>query len=526
VRTNMDMDETIRLARRYHLEGHLGHSEHLFRQVLLAQPDNIDVYNDLGNLLLEKGQFDQAVECYEKVIELDPQSAEAHNHLGIIFYDTGEYEKAMTCFQKALQISPFYQAYNNLGLALAGQGQLDDAIDCYRKSIEINPGYADAFYNLGIAFKENGQLDAAITSYRKSIMLDPDYDMTYNNLGNVLKEQGQLAEAKTNYEKAIQLNPDNAIAHVNLAHSLLLSGNLKQGWKEYEWRLKTQGHYRYRFPDPLTKASDLTGLTVLLQAEQGFGDSIQFIRYASMIARKGAKVIAECQKELRSLFKNTAGIHAVLADDARPQRFDLSCPLLSLPFLFDTTLETIPAEVPYMQAEPSLVHKWGNLLQQDKSKLKIGLVWAGRLSHRNDHNRSCLLDVFSPLAHLNDISFFSLQKGEGRAQAKNPPQGMNLIDYTDDIHDFSDTAAIIVNLDLIISADTAAAHLAGALGKPVWTLIPFAPDWRWMLNREDSPWYPTMRLFRQPAPGDWESVMIKVADELRDKAMNVLLQPQ
>ena len=304
------------------------------------------------------------------------------------------------------------------------------------------------------------------------------------------------------------LSPDNAVFHWNLSLALLLSGNFEEGWKEYEWRQKVKDFPNRIVSQPLWDGSDIAGQTILLQAEQGYGDTIQFIRYASMVAQRGANVIVSCQNELTSLLKKVDGIHHVAGYHEPIPEFDVYCPLLSLPLIFHTTVESIPAHVPYIKPEPSLFQHWRAKIQNHVSRLKIGLVWAGR------EQRSCPLELFTPLAEIHYSTFYSLQKGEAAEQAKNPPEGMKLIDYTEDIHDFSDTAAFIENLDLVISVDTAVAHLAGALGKPVWTLLPFVPDWRWLLNRDDSPWYPTMRLFRQPSPGDWESVIARIAQDL------------
>jgi hypothetical protein len=294
----------------------------------------------------------------------------------------------------------------------------------------------------------------------------------------------------------------------------LLAGNFERGWREYEWRWKLKDHRGHIFSSAAWDGSDVSGRTVLLHAEQGFGDAIQFIRYAPLVAGRGARVVVQCPEELASLIGRVEGVEKVVADGGQLPDFDLQCPLLSLPRVFGTTLENIPVEIPYCTADALLSRKWKDRLQHEDSRFKIGLVWAGRTKAKRERGRTCSLALFSALAGFDGVIFYSLQKGEGAEQAKNPPENMELIDYTEEIHDFSDTAAFIGNLDLVISIDTAVSHLAGALGKPVWTLLPFAPDWRWMLNRDDSPWYPTMRLFRQPSPGDWEAVIKDIAGEL------------
>jgi len=357
--------------------------------------------------------------------------------------------------------------------------------------------------------KEKGQVDEAITCYRRALELNPNYADAYNNLGLTFKEKGELDEAITCYRRALELNPNQVNAHFNMSLALLLSGNFKQGWSEYEWRWKADKLTiaSQQYPRSLFSLAEIPGRTILLHAEQGFGDNIQFIRYAALLVQYGAKVIVECHEELHSLFENIEDIYRVIVFDEQPPLFDLNCPILSLPLIFGTTLETIPENVPYLAASPLQTLKWKERLMMDISKFRVGLVWHGNPKIPHKH---LSLNHFAGLFGINDVSFYSLQKGEAAEEAKHP----RLIDYTAEIRNFSDTAAIIENLDLIITIDTAVAHLAGALGKPVWTLLRFSPDWRWLLNREDSPWYPTMRLFRQPAPGDWESVITKVKDEL------------
>ena len=519
-----------------------------FKEVLLLDPTNADAYYNLGIAFERKGQLDKAITCYQKTIELTPSSADAYNNLGLILQEKGQLDEAITSYRRALQLNPNYfyayynlgnalkrkgqldkaitcyqktielnpssaDAYNNLGSALQEKGQLDKAITCYQKTIELNPSLADAYNNLGTALQEKGQLDEAITSYQRVLQLDPNYIVAYNNLGLALQEKGQLDEAITSYQRALQLNPNDAYTHLNMSLTFLLAGNYKEGWKEFEWRQKLDEHFKHNFLQPLWDGSDITGRTILLYTEQGLGDAIQFIRYAPLVAEYGARVFIECRKELKALFKNVGGVYKVIAHGEQLPEFDVHYPLMSLPVIFSTTLESIPSNVPYIRADPILVQKWREKIHQENSHLRIGLVWAsgpGGLSKRKSLN----LNILSPLAQLNNISFYSLQKGEVAKQTKCPPIGMRLFDYMEEIDDFSDTAALIENLDLVISVDTAVAHLAGALGKPIWTLISFEPVWQWMLQREDNQWYPTMRLFRQPSPGDWKSVIGRVRKDL------------
>ncbi len=356
--------------------------------------------------------------------------------------------------------------------------------------------------------------------FQNALQKKPDFVDVYNKIGFILQNKGLIEEAIKYFQKGLEIEPDNIDSHFNLAFPFLLLGNFEQGWKEYEWRRKLTDFSRREFSQQSWDSSDISGKTILLYAEQGFGDTIQFIRYVPLVAKKVTKIIIECQQQLISLFQNIEGIQQIIAYGEQLPLFDIYCPLLSLPLIFRTTIDTIPAEIPYIKVDEVLLQKWKDKTKEHKSEFKVGLSWAGNPKHKNDRNRSFPLETFAPLVKFDNIVFYSLQKGKGSKQAKNPPHGMKLIDYTDEIIDFSDTAALIMNLDLVISADTAVAHLAGALGKPVWTLLPFVPDWRWMLNREDSPWYPTMRLFRQPATGDWKSVIVNVMNKLESEIKN------
>jgi FKBP-type peptidyl-prolyl cis-trans isomerase 2 len=472
---------------------------------------------DINHPLAGKDLFFEINLLDVKPTQVDYEAADNFYKKGVELQDKGQIDEAIVYYQKAIDQNPNHiGAYYNLGVAFQGKGLIDQAIVYYEIAIGYNQEFVDAHHNLGVAFKEKGQFDEALICFQRVLQLKPDHAGAYYNAGNVLVAKGRYDDAMQFYRKAIEIDPGNADAHWNTALLNLLSGNFEEGWKGYEWRWKLKGVMAGRqFSQPLWDGSDLNGRTILLYAEQGFGDTLQFIRYAPLVAKRGAKVAVECQKELTALLGNVKGIERIIPHGEALPEFDVRYPLLSLPLIFNTTLQNIPAEIPYLSVEPSLVLRWGARIASNNGQFKIGLVWSGDPGLKNDRSRSCSLDIFSPLAHYDHITFYSLQKGEASAQANNPPKDLKLIDYTEEISDFADTAAFILNLDLVISIDTAVAHLAGALGKPVWTLLPFVPDWRWMLNREDSPWYPTMRLFRQPAPGDWESVVNRIEETLK-----------
>jgi len=508
----MDIRESQQLAYDAYRAGNLHQAASLYAEILNLQPDDLNALFMLGLISAQTGNFRSAIGYFQTVIRINPSHTGAHYNLGNVYRDSGQIQEAFRCYQKVLHLNPRYaEAYVNLGFIFKLMGRTNEEFASYQKAVQINPDSAEAFFNLGHYFFEREEFDKALSCYEKVVNTKPEFVPAYIHSGLVLIIQGRYEEAATWYQKAITCNPDNATAHWHLSNVFLLTGRYEEGWREFEWFRKTGDHRNLQrtFPQPLWDGSDIEGLTILLHAEAGFGDTIQFIRYAPLVEQRGAKVIVESQKELTSLLQNTDGIHRVLSHGDQLPAFDIHCPLMSLPGIFGTTLENIPAKIPYLGAENTLVMEWRKRLQNDTSRLKIGLIWSGG---GLPLKKSSSLDIFSPLQHLENVTFYSIQKGPPSEQAKNPPQGMKLIDYTDLLNNFSDTAALIENLDLVISVDTAVAHLAGALGKPVWTLVPFVPDWRWLLHRVDSPWYPGMRLFRQPALGDWETVITMIVD--------------
>jgi regulator of sirC expression with transglutaminase-like and TPR domain len=438
----------------------------------------------------------------------------SYYNLGNALQAQGKLEEAVACHQRALSLNPDDPVvHNNLGNALKEQGKLEEAVACYQRALSLNPNNYTAHYNLGSALQEQGKLEEAVACHQRALSLNPDDPMVHNNLGNALQAQGKLEEVIACYRRALSLSPDDPLVHYNLAIIYLLKGNLKEGWEEYKYRFRKKNVAEYfdtnylNIPQPFWDGSEIKNKTILLYSEQGFGDTIQFIRYVPMVLEKCDKIIVVCPELLVALMHQINGIHQVVKQGEQLPDFDFHCPLLSLPSVFNTTLETVPATVPYITNDPQKVLKWRERLQSDSARLKIGLCWAGNAIPRN---RSISLNMFSMLGDMGNITFYSLQKGKAAEQANVTPKGMELVDYTKDLNDFSDTAAFIENLDLIISVDTSVAHLAGALGKPVWTLLQFIPDWRWLLDRADNPWYPTMRLFRQSSIGDWSNVIISI----------------
>lgn len=431
--------------------------------------------------------------------------------------DNRHRDAAISSFRKAVALTPdVAEAHNNLGVALRKKGQLDEAIACFRRAISLNRNSPELYNNLGTAMQDAGRLDEAIASFRHAMTLNPGIAEIHNNLGIALAGQGDLDEAIARHRQAIALKPGLAKAHYNLGIALLTRGELQQGWEEYEWRWKCDGVPMLPriFSKPLWDGRPLEGRTIALHAEQGFGDAIKFIRYAPLVAERGGKIVIVCFAELERLFRGLPGGWPVAAPGRPLPSFDLHGPLLSLPRIFAATLSNIPSAVPYLQVDAEQRIVWQHRLSVLSPALNVGLAWAGRPTQRNDRNRSMKLTTLAPLARVPGVRFFSLQKGQAAAETKSPPPDMEIVDWTEELKDFADTAALIANLDLVISVDTAVAHLAGAIGRPTWTLLSHVAGWHWLLDREDSPWYPTMRLFRQPSPGDWDKVAVRVADAL------------
>jgi hypothetical protein len=438
-------------------------------------------------------------------------TSEQSMETALVHHQAGRLGQAEAIYRQILKQEPNHpQALLYLGLVAHQMGHRPSAIRLMRQAISLKSDWPEGWTNLGVVLRDDGQYDEAIDAYRQALALSPDRPHVYYNLGVALKETGKLEEAVAAYRQAVLLKSDLIDAHYGIALSQLIQGDFAQGWHGYElrWMCTNFTSPRRKFWQPKWDGSDLAGKTILLHSEQGFGDTIQFVRYTPMVAQRGGKVILACQPELRNLLHEFPGITQLVTWEQSLPAFDLHCPLLSLPLAFGTLLETIPNSVPYITPDPIKVQHWRDKLASDPQHFKVGLIWAGG---PHPKGRSASLAAFAPLAAAPGATFYSLQTGDAAKEAANPPDGLKLINYANDLKDFADTAALIANLDLVISIDTAAAHLAGAMGKPVFNLLQFAADFRWMLNRTDSPWYPTMRLFRQPKLGDWNSLIPQVA---------------
>jgi len=523
----------------------------LLEKSLTLKPDNAIAHNNLGSALQASGRFQEAINSYKKAIELKqdydeayynlgntlqacnlleeaiviykhalaikPNDADIHNNLAEAFRKSGKPDEALKCYKQAAMLNPHNtEILCNLGAVFQELGNLDEAIINYKKAITLKPDNAKAHSNLGTALKKQCKLEEAVKSHHRAIALKPDYAEAYNNLGITLQSLNQLDEALASYNRAIELKPDYADARFNRSLMSLLRGNFKDGWQEFEWRLRIKGRTPKTYQKPLWDGSPLNGKTILVHTEQGLGDNIQFVRFLPMIQAQGGRVIFECLPALVHLLKNCEGIDKIIERTStcvNTVQFDFQAPLLSLPGIFNITLDNMPSQRPYIMPHPTLKMKWRNRLGVNDKSFKIGLVWASNPENKEIYlKKSCKLNDFKALSEISGLSFYSLQKGPSPAEVHNPHKGMEIINL--DQNDIADTAAQIVNLDLVISIDTSVAHLAGAIGKPVWTLLPFVPDWRWLLERNDSPWYPSMRLFRQTRLYDWDGVFEQVKKAL------------
>ncbi len=486
-----------------------------YDRTLSLKSDYAPAYYNRGSVLYDLQRNEDALASYDKAIALIPGYAEAYNNRGNVLKDLQRYAEALASYDKAIALNPGYAlAYNNRGTALEQLGRYQEALACYAKVIALKPDLAPAYNNQGNVLKELGRYQEALASYDSALSLKPDYAEAHNNRGNALKDLGRYEEALASYSKAISLYPDFAEAYYNKSHLKLLLGDYKEGWPLYEWRWKTSQKDLVRnFKQPLWLGDrPIAGQTILLHAEQGLGDVIQMVRYVTMVEALGATVILELPASLVPLLRTLKGASTLVASGDTLPAFDLHCPLMTLPLAFKTSVDSIPAPVPYLAADPQKLLAWRERLGI-KGSPRIGLAWSGNPQHKNDRNRSTALRTFEPLLGL-DCEYHALQK-EIRAEDK-----LALAEFTDiqahedQLKDFADTAALVAELDLVITVDSSVAHLAGAMGKAVWILLPYDPDYRWLTARSDSPWYPTVRLFRQHSIGDWEGVIRDISSVL------------
>jgi tetratricopeptide (TPR) repeat protein len=533
-----------------HRQGQLREAEKIYARVLKVAPNNFDALNLLGAVKVQQGQFGEARRLFSAAVKVNPAVAAAWCNLGQAEYALKRPAEALQCFDKALTLAPddadiLYQHANallsldrtrdalaelqivlarkpqhfearlNKGLAQAKLGFAEGALADFEAALALAPQHPVAHYNRGVALIKLGRYAEAVAANDRAIAAAPQHIGAWLNRGKALAQLRRLDEAIASYGEVLALRKDYADAHFNQALALLTIGDYRRGFAEYEWRWRRTG-----MPPPQSRGRplwlgeySLPGKTILLHAEQGLGDTIQFARYVPLVAAQGAKVLLEVQPELNSLLSRLEGAAAVVARGEAPPPFDLHCPLGSLPLALKTELQTVPAPASYLAADEAHLKKWSARLQHVPPP-RVAIAWSGNPAHDNDRNRSLPFGALAPL-FTTGASFIGIQRDLRSEDAARLAAETRLIHVGGELDDFNDTAAVLALCDLIISVDTAPAHLGGAMGRPVWVLVPFAPDWRWMLEGETTPWYPTARLFRQHSPGDWDAVIARVAAALK-----------
>jgi tetratricopeptide (TPR) repeat protein len=551
IKNSAEIQDLMKKAVEKHRLGELENAESFYQLVLLKDPKNYDAYNlssvianqkndlALALRLIEKAitiqpkqayayvnrglvfekleDYATAIVSYEKAITLNPNFAEAYNNKGISLKKLERFEEAITSYKQAISINKNYAvAYSNLGNALREMTRYQEAVPYFKRAIELKPNYAEAYSNLGVTKCELACYEEALSNYEKAIELKPDYAQAHSNRGLVLQSLNRIEEALLSFDKAIYFEPDYIEAYFNKSLALLVMGDFHNGFKGYEWRWKSESIKKNAgerlFTQPLWLGNEsIANKTILLWSEQGLGDSIQFCRYAKLIKSLGARVLLEVPQNLIALLDSLEGVDILIGQGASLPEFDYQCPLMSLPLAFKTEPNSIPNLSPYLKSNAEKRELWGQRLGE-KSKPRIGVVWSGSARHKNDLNRSMKLTQL--LDYLpSSFEYVSLQK-EVREEDKTALIDSAIKHYGDQLIDFTDTAALCDLMDLVICVDTSVAHLAGALAKKTWVLLPYSPDWRWLLDRDDSPWYESITLYRQGQDREYGSVLRRVENDL------------
>jgi tetratricopeptide (TPR) repeat protein len=517
-RAMTDTDRTALLgkARAAQQSGDLEAARSSCLQLLAASPDDASAMALMASLAADLGAPEEGLGWAARAIAADPREAMAHFAAGRLHEMQNRLQDAEASYRAAVDRAPdLAKAHNNLGVVLQMQGRVPEALACYRRAMQLEPLLPEANQNYASIERDPDALTRAVEGLRARLAVNPRDAATYHSLANALRELGRHAEALAACDQAIEIDPDFAEARVHRAKLLLQGGDYKRGWQEYEWRFKVPGHAgpAQRFAQPTWHGRE-TAHTVLLHAEQGLADTLQFVRYVSLVSPRCSEVILECQPELKPLLLVMRDAPRVLARGDPLPAFTMHAPLMSLPALLGTTLESIPWNGPYLRAPAERVARWQKAMSKRRKGLNVALLWAGVPEYGDDPGRSISLAQLAPLAGVPGVVFFSLQVGPAAAQAAVPPPGMELHDFATKILDLADTAALVSYMDLVISVDGSVAHLAGGMGAPTWVLVPFAADWHYHAGREGNAWYPTMRLFRQARDGDWTGAIAPMADAL------------
>ena len=558
----MNINESIRSAIEYYKSGNLSSAEEICRKILKIQPDNYgllnflgviyyqlkkyelaikyfikalriapaspDVHYNLGNVYKDKKEYGQAISCYKKAIQLNPKSFEALHNIGIIFQNKNEHDEAIVYFKKALEINPdLADAYYNLGTIFQDKEQWDEAVTYYRKALQLDPNFADAYYNLGDVYRGKRYLDEAIACFQRAIQLAPDLEDAYHNLGTAFQEKGMYDKALSYFQKALQLNPNLVDAKWNISLINLSYGNFSEGWKGYEFRWHLKDTSRRFFPQPVWDGSSLEEKRLLVYDEQGVGEEIMFASCLHDVLDQAASCIIETDKRLVPLFARSFPDATVIEKISEGDKFpealhsvDVRVPIGSLPKFFRSNIADFPQRKAYLVPDASQTEMWHGRFRSLGKGLKVGISWRGGKRKDVQLTRSTSLEQWSSLFSIQGIHFINLQYGDCNMELNETKEksGVNIYDWedADPLRDLDNFASQVAALDLVISVDNATIHMAGALGVPVWTLLPYASDWRWMQRFEDTPWYPSMRLFRQNTFSDWDDVFSRAYRALKE----------
>ncbi|MDH6258920.1 tetratricopeptide (TPR) repeat protein [Bradyrhizobium sp. BR13661] len=487
-----------------------------YRSALELAPDDVGLLCNLGAALYRQGLLEEAIVQYRCAIALAPDHVAALRLLGLVLHEARHLSEAAEIYRQAFARDPAdHVVATNLGACLSDLGELGAAVAACEQALLLKPDHAPAWTNLGIIFEKQERVADAVAAHRCAVAADPSYAKGHANLAVALRNAGELDEALAVSARAVALDPEQPLAQYNHAHFLLMNGHFAEGFDAYRWRrkCKTLSDGDPVFGEPEWQGEPLAGRTLLVFAEYGLGDALHFVRYLPMVTGKGGKIILQVQPALASLLRQLPDVTVIPRGEALPP-FDLQTPLMSLPRLFGTTLDNLPAAVPYLHPDPARLSRWRAVLGRE-IRLKVGVVWAGNPRHKGDRQRSLTAEAVLPRLIMPGVQLYSLQK-EPRDEDAAVLTALRetVIDLAPALGDFADTAAAVAALDLVIAVDTSVAHLAGALGRPVWMLTPYALDWRWLRDREDSPWYPTMRLFRQRRPREWDDPLMRLTAAL------------
>lgn len=507
----VNVPELLKQAIAHHQAGRLTQAEHLYRQILQQHPQNVDALSLLGVIACQQEKLEQGIALYRQALAIRPEHRQARDNLNLALCKQGKrlVDEAITNLNLMANFGANpASTHLMLGSIYQEQGALEQALNHYQQALAADPTNSNILNRIGVVLQNQHKPHLAVHFHQRALASQPHNIDALVSLGKALLDQGDVTRALQCVEQALAIHPDHSVARYNRALMLLIQGQFQQGFPEYEWRLQTADFPPCPFRQPKWDGTDLKGKTLLLHAEQGLGDTLQFIRYAAIATQKGGRVLLTCQKPLMRLLSTIPGIDQITQMGLPLPHFDVYVPLLSLPGILGTTIDTVPATVPYLHIPATGFKLPPAAIAQPR--LQVGIVWSGGNLYKHNQSRSFSLKAFEPVLQVPNIAFYSLQKGIPQVEIAALGWQTNLVDLHDRLTDMADTAAAIAQLDLVITVDTSVAHLAGALGKPVWLLLSRVPDWRWMHSRHDSPWYPSMRLFRQPSPGDWPAVMTDV----------------